>query len=96
MEVFIMERYEDQQLTTVREEEVLVTNTAIKTTDVLMAIGAGVFAVTGVSLLVNSVRKGKRLKEKQDFEARIIGGLIAEGASEAEIQNARDLLRRMI
>lgn len=92
-----MERENNQQLTTMEyEEEVLVTNAAIKTTDVLMAVGAGVFAVTGVSLLINSVRKGKRLKEKQDFEARIIAGLIADGASEVEIQNAKDLLKKMI
>lgn len=92
-----MERQDYTELTTTNgEEEVLVTNAAIKTTDVLMALGAGVFAVTGVSLLINSVRKGKRLKEKQDFEARIIGRLIAEGASEEEIQNAKDLLKRVI
>lgn len=92
-----MEIENNQQLTTIgNEEEVLVTNVAIKTSDVLMALGAGVFALTGISLLVNSHRKGKRLKEKQDFEARIIAGLIAEGASEAEIQNAKDLLERMI
>ena len=54
------------------------------------------FALTGLSLLVNSVRKGKRLKEKQDFEARIIANLIAEGASQEEIQNAKDLLKRTI
>ena len=91
-----MERYENQQLTNINEEKVLVTNVAIKTTDVLMAVGAGVFALTGLSLLVNSVRKGKRLKEKQDFEARIIANLIAEGASQEEIQNAKDLLKRTI
>lgn len=92
-----MERQYYTELTTTNgEEEVLVTNAAIKTTDVLMALGAGAFAVTGVSLLINSVRKGKRLKEKQDFEARIIGRLIAEGASEEEIQNAKDLLKRVI
>lgn len=92
-----MERQDYTELTTTNgEEEVLVTNAAIKTTDVLMALGAGVFAVTGVSLLINSVRKGKRLKEKQDFEARIIGRLIVEGASEEEIQNAKDLLKRVI
>lgn len=91
-----MNRGDNQQLTINNEEEVLVTNVAIKATDVLMAIGAGVFAVTGVSLLINSVRKGKRLKEKQDFEARIIASLVAEGASEREIQNARELLKKTI
>ena len=91
-----MDRENNQQLTTIEEEqEVLVTNAAIKTTDVLMAVGAGVFAVTGVSLLVNSLRKGKRLKEKQDFEARIIANLIAEGASQEEINNAKEILRRL-
>ncbi len=91
-----MDRENNQQLTTIEEEqEVLVTNAAIKTTDVLMAVGAGVFAVTGVSLLVNSLRKGKRLKEKQDFEARIIANLIAEGASQEEINNAKEILKRI-
>lgn len=91
-----MERDNNQQLTNINEEEVLVTNAAIKTTDILMTIGAGAFALTGIGLLVNSIRKNKRLKEKQDFEARIIANLIAEGASQEEIQNAKDLLKRTI
>lgn len=87
----------NQQLTTIEnEEEVLVTNAAIKTTDVLITIGAGALALTGVSLLVNSIRKGKRLKEKQDFEARILGRLIADGASEEEILEAKKLLSKTI
>ena len=60
-----------------------------------MAVGAGLFAVTGVSMLVNSIRKGKRLKERQDFESRIIANLIAEGASQEEIDNAKEILRRL-
>lgn len=91
-----MERDNNQQLTNINEEEVLVTNAAIKTTDVLMAIGAGAFALTGISLLVNTVRKNKRLKEKQDFEARIIERLIEQGASKEEIANAMELLRKTI
>lgn len=91
-----MERDNNQQLTNINEEEVLVTNAAIKTTDILMTIGAGAFALTGIGLLVSSIRKNKRLKEKQDFEARIIANLIAEGASQEEIQNAKDLLKRTI
>lgn len=87
---------ENKQLATVNEEEeVLVTNAAIKTTDVLMAVGAGLFAVTGVSMLINSVRKGKRLKEREDFESRIIARLMQEGASPEEIQNAKEILSKM-
>ena len=91
-----MDRENNQQLTTINEEEeVLVTNAAIKATDVLMAVGAGLFAVTGVSVLINSVRKGKRLKEREDFESRIIANLIKEGASQEEIENAKEILRKM-
>ena len=91
-----MERDNNQQLTNINEEEVLVTNAAIKTTDILMTIGAGAFALTGIGLLVNTVRKNKRLKEKQDFEARIIARLVEQGASKEEIANAMELLRKTI
>lgn len=91
-----MERDNNQQLTNINEEEVLVTNAAIKTTDILMTIGAGAFALTGIGLLVNTVRKNKRLKEKQDFEARILARLVEQGSSEEEIANVMELLRKTI
>ena len=91
-----MERDNNQQLTNINEEEVLVTNAAIKTTDILRTIGAGAFALTGIGLLVKTVRENKRLKEKQDFEARILARLVEQGASEEEIANAMELLRKTI
>lgn len=83
------------QLQNNNDEEVLVTNVAIKTTDVLWMFAAGTCALAGGYALLNQSRKGKRLKEKQDFEARIIANLIAEGASEDEILNAKKLLSKI-
>lgn len=91
-----MERDNNQQLTNINEEEVLVTNAAIKTTDILMTIGAGAFALTGIGLLVSSIRKNKRLKERQDFENRILARLVEQGASKEEIADAMELLRKTI
>lgn len=91
-----MTQYDNnRQLEVNDKEEVLVTNVAIKTTDVLLTVAAGALAIAGIGAVINQSRKGKRLKEQQDFEARIISNLIAEGASEAEIENARKILSKI-
>lgn len=76
-------------------EKELVTNVAIKTTDVLMAVAAGAFAAAGIGVLINQCRKGAKLRDQNDFETRIISNLIAEGATEEEILNAKKILKKI-
>lgn len=74
------------------QEEKYVTNVAIKTTDVLCAIGAGVFALAGIGTLLNVRKKKAILEKKESFKENIIKQLIVDGASEEEIKNAKELL----
>ena len=74
------------------QEEKYVTNVAIKTTDVLCAIGAGVFALAGIGTLLNVRKKKAILEKKESFKENIIKGLIVDYASEEEIENAKELL----
>ena len=88
---FIMEK-ENELMTMETQEEKYVTNVAIKTTDVLCAIGAGVFALAGIGTLLNVRKKKAILEKKETFKENIIKGLIVDGASEEEIKNAKELL----
>lgn len=88
---FIMEK-ENELMTMETQEEKYVTNVAIKTTDVLCAIGAGVFALAGIGTLLNVRKKKAILDKKQAFKENIIKGLIVDGASEEEIKNAKELI----
>ena len=83
---------ENELMTKETQEEMYVTNVAIKTTDVLCAIGAGVFALAGIGTLLNVRKKKAILDKKQTFKENIIRGLIVDGASEEEIKNAKELL----
>lgn len=88
---FIMKK-ENELMTMETQEEKYVTNVAIKTTDVLCAIGAGVFALAGIGTLLNVRKKKAILEKKESFKENIIKGLIVDGASEEEIKNAKELL----
>lgn len=88
---FIMKK-ENELMTMETQEEKYVTNVAIKTTDVLCAIGAGVFALAGIGTLLNVRKKKAILEKKESFKENIIKRLIVDGASEEEIKNAKELL----
>lgn len=83
---------ENELMTMETQEEKYVTNVAIKTTDVLCAIGAGVFALAGIGTLLNVRKKKAILEKKETFKENIIKRLIVDGASEEEIKNAKELL----
>ena len=83
---------ENELMTMETQEEKYVTNVAIKTTDVLCAIGAGVFALAGIGTLLNVRKKKAILEKKETFKENIIKGLIVDGASEEEIKNAKELI----
>ena len=83
---------ENELMTMETQEEKYVTNVAIKTTDVLCAIGAGVFALAGIGTLLNVRKKKAILEKKESFKENIIKGLIVDYASEEEIENAKELL----
>lgn len=83
---------ENELMTMETQEEKYVTNVAIKTTDVLCAIGAGVFALAGIGTLLNVRKKKAILEKKESFKENIIKGLIVDGCSEEEIKNAKELL----
>ena len=83
---------ENELMTMETQEEKYVTNVAIKTTDVLCAIGAGVFALAGIGTLLNVRKKKAILEKKESFKENIIKQLIVDGASEEEIKNAKELL----
>ncbi len=89
-----MERYENTGMEVTTTEEVLVTNTAIKATDILGAVAAGALAIAGIGAIFNVRRKKKILEEQANFKERIIADLIREGASEEEIENATKLLTK--
>ena len=83
---------ENELMTMETQEEKYVTNVAIKTTDVLCAIGARVFALAGIGTLLNVRKKKAILEKKETFKENIIKGLIVDCASEEEIKNAKELL----
>lgn len=83
---------ENELMTMETQEEKYVTNVAIKTTDVLCAIGAGVFALAGIGTLLNVRKKKAILEKKESFKENIIRQLIVDGASEEEIKNVKELL----
>ena len=83
---------ENELMTMETQEEKYVTNVAIKTTDVLCAIGAGVFALAGIGTLLNVRKKKAILEKKESFKENIIKQLIVDGASEEEIKNAKELI----
>ena len=83
---------ENELMTMETQEEKYVTIVAIKTTDVLCAIGAGVFALAGIGTLLNVRKKKAILEKKETFKENIIKGLIVDGASEEEIKKAKELL----
>lgn len=72
-----------------KEEEILVTNAAIKATDVLALIGAGAFAATGVICLIDKLKRRKAKKNKDestdDFKTILIQKMIQEGCGSEEI-----------
>jgi len=77
-----------------QKEEVLVTNGAIKTTDVLGLIGAAAFAATGITCLVKSIRKKETPDRNVTIIQSVMTNLINEGASAEEIENAKKLLEK--
>lgn len=83
---------ENELMTMETQEEKYVTNVAIKTTDVLCAIGAGVFTLAGIGALLNVRKKKAMLEKKETFKENIIRRLIVDGASDEEIKNAKELL----
>lgn len=72
-----------------KEEEILVTNAAIKATDVLALIGAGAFAATGVICLIDKLKRRKAKKNKDestdDFKTILIQKMVQEGCGSEEI-----------
>ena len=70
-----------------KEEEILVTNAAIKATDVLALIGAGAFAATGVICLIDKLKKRRKANKltKDDFKTILIQKMVQEGCGSEEI-----------
>ena len=78
---------ENYELVEKEEEEILVTNAAIKATDVLALIGAGAFAATGVICLIDKLKKRRKANKltKEDFQQILIRNMTQEGCSPEEI-----------
>ena len=76
-----------------QEEEVLVTNTAIKATDVLALIGAGAFAATGVMCLIKSIKKKMVVKDyNKETREDIILRMVQQGYTTEQIVEVTKIL----
>ena len=83
----------DYELVEKEEEEILVTNAAIKATDVLALIGAGAFAATGIICLIDKLKKRRKAKKNKDeftddFKTNLIQKMVQEGCGSEEINRA--------
>ena len=73
-----------------KEEEILVTNAAIKATDVFALIGAGAFAATGIICLIDKLKQRRKAKKNKDeftddFKTILIQKMVQEGCGSEEI-----------
>ena len=73
-----------------KEEEILVTNAAIKATDVLALIGAGAFAATGIICLIDKLKQRRKAKKNKDeftddFKTILIQKMVQQGCGSEEI-----------
>ena len=76
-----------------KEEEVLVTNPAIKATDVLALIGAGAFAATGVTCLIKSFKKKMGAKDyNKETRKDIIFRMMDKGYTSEQIAEVTKIL----
>ena len=80
----------DYELVEKEEEEILVTNAAIKATDVLALIGAGAFAATGIICLIDKLKKRRKADKskdnfKEEFQQILIQKMVQEGCGSEEI-----------
>ncbi len=76
-----------------QEEEVLVTNAAIKATDVLALIGAGAFAATGVMCLIRLIKKKTVVKDyNKETREDIVSRMIKEGYTPEQIADVIKIL----
>lgn len=78
------------------EEEVYVTNGAIKATDVLGCIAAGAFALTGLTCLYKAVQTKKQRKVNEDTKASVLAQMIKDGCTPEQIQNASELMDKFM
>ena len=91
-----MEIRNDNQLQNNNEtEEVLVTNAAIKATDVLFAVGMGAWASFAIVGVYKKVKEIKAQKEQLSFNQRVIARMLEEGRSQEEITNVAELLSQI-
>ena len=80
----------DYELVEKEEEEILVTNAAIKATDVFALIGAGAFAATGIVCLIDKLKQRRKAKKNKDeftddFKTILIQKMVQEGCGSEEI-----------
>ena len=76
-----------------QEEEVLVTNAAVKATDVLALIGAGAFAATGVMCLIKSIKKKMGAKDyNKETRKDIIFRMMDQGYTSDQIAEVTKIL----
>ena len=73
-----------------KEEEILVTNAAIKATDILALIGAGAFAATGIICLIDKLKQRRKAKKNKDeftddFKTILIQKMVQQGCGSEEI-----------
>lgn len=66
-------------------KEVLVTNGAIKATDTLMCVGAGLFAIAGLGALAYTVKKNRALKEQEQYKMQLLMKMKQQGYTDADI-----------
>ena len=86
------ENYELEELEE-REEEILVTNAAIKATDVLALIGAGAFTATGIICLIDKLKKRRKAKSKEEFQNILIQKMLDENCSFESINSLKESLK---
>lgn len=82
----------DKQLTVKTEEEVIVTNAAIKATDVLVLLGAGAFAASGGIALYRQYKKKKQEDAIYNFKNNMTDNLRSKGYTEDEIKLAMKMI----
>ena len=87
-------RYDETGLQVSETEEVLVTNAAIKATDVMALVGVTAFAAGGVYWLINKRKQKKLLDERQAFQDRMLKHLEDSGASEEVIKQSIEILNK--
>lgn len=93
-----MENYENKEIQNMNEgDEIYVTNGVIKATDIMAAIGSGLFLAGTGMFAFNQWKKKKLINEQKEFKARMINGILKDNSlSDEKKKNAIELFNKIV